>query len=577
MRVKAKSVLCSPLPKRVVILSALSLALAMGLPPAVRAQAAACDSAVPTVTLNKPSGSVCGFTDSTQVTGSTQSVSAYVGIPYAQAPTKEAGLRWKNTKALTAMPSTPVPFQAIQYGNICPQAPGGAPPPTSCPAATNCPSPLPTCTYPKPTQSEDCLYLNVWVPKGSPPASGWPVMVYIHGGAFIEGSGSAPLFDGTYLAATGNEIVVSFNYRLGVLGFLAMKGITDDNNNNFGFRDQIMALQWVQDNIQGFGGDKLNVTIFGESAGAMSVGLHALSSPSRKPLFKRAMMESNPLGVPYKDLPTATEVGNHFARWIVNGVWGCSAKCMQKKSVADLMTAEVSSKLTAWAVSPLKAGLKLESLLLWSPALDRTLLLKTQPVNAGGSLNVPMLLGTNQNEGTEFAFLAASGIKKKYKTFGPNYYSDMLGTLFGIDAGVEKQSSSRYACKTKGSDCTPQLANVFTDFLFTCSNRYLATHAPTPGDLYMYYFNQVPSSACFWPVACICSGQVCHADELPFVFNTPEAVCPTSYKFQPDEEKLSQMMSGFWNAFGSQGSPNGSWQPLGNSPNYNYYTLNENI
>jgi carboxylesterase type B len=555
---KAAAVPYFPLHTRILRVAALLLTLAVGAPLAGRAQYPTCAAGVPTIALNQPAGQLCGIQDTAQAAHGTVTASAYLGIPYAQAPA-----RWTNPQALTTAPWTGT-FPATQYGNICPQpVPSGALPP-SCPG-TSCPNPLPNCDLPPPNQSEDCLYLNVWVPTGTAPTASLPVMVYIHGGAFLEGSGSSPLFDGTYLAAQHNKIVVSFNYRLGVLGFLAMDGITTSANNNFGFRDQIQALQWIKSNIPSFGGDAGNVTIFGESAGAMSVGLHALSSSTSQPLFQRAMMESNPLGVPYKDLTTATTVGNYFAAKIVNGAAGCDVACMQAKTAQDLVQAELSPSLSKWAISPKAkpyygAGLGLEALLLWSPSLDGTLL-NGQPLNAGAQLHDSLLLGTNQNEGTLFAYLMASG----YTPFNKTHYSELLVVLFGFLNGVTKHS--RYACT--GTDCTPALANVLTDYLFTCSNRHLADAAPDDGgDVYMYYFNQVPSFACTWPAACICVGQVCHGDDLPFVFHTPQGVCP-SYQFSSAEEKLSASMAGDWASFASGTAP---WQAFGSTKLYE--TLN---
>lgn len=543
---REKSCRFSSLPLKIATL----LAFAVFAPLAGSAQAPPCNTAVPTVTLSQPSGAqLCGFQDTAQDNGSPLSAAAYIGIRYAQAP-----VRWQNPQALTT-PWTGT-FSATQYGNICYQSKPGPPPPTSC-TGTNCPNPLPACTQAKPTQSEDCLYLNVWVPNNTAPNAGLPVMVYIHGGAFLEGSGSTPLFDGVYLAAKHNVIVVSFNYRLGVLGFLAMDGITDATNNNFGFRDQIMALQWVQKNIGSFGGDKDNVTLFGESAGAMSVGLHALSSPTSKGKFKNALMESNPLGVPYKDMKTAVQVGNHFASKTLNG---CNAACMKSKSATDLVNAETSASFTKWAANPTflgGAGLKLEALLLWSPTLDGTLL-KGQPVNSGASLTAPMVLGTNQDEGTLFAVLAASA----FTPFDQSAYSNLLLALFGWGNDV----GTKYPCSA--SDCTATLAKVFTDFLFTCSNRRLAISAANTNNVYMYYFNQVPGFSCYWLAACVCAGQVCHGDELPFVFHTPAAVCPgPGYSFTADEEALSTRMAGDWAGFAAGTAP---WQPFGSTKLYEF-------
>ena len=142
---------------------------------------------------------------------------------------------------------------------------------------------------PLPPQSEDCLNLNLWVPSEAPPEGGWPVMVYLHGGSFTGGGGAVPIYDGTALARRG-VIVVTLNYRLGPLGFLALPGL-DEGNGNFGLLDQIAALRWVRENIGVFGGDPDRVTLFGESAGAMSA-CALLTSPLAGGLFSRVILQS---------------------------------------------------------------------------------------------------------------------------------------------------------------------------------------------------------------------------------------------------------------------------------------------
>ena len=170
-------------------------------------------------------------------------------------------------------------------------------------------------------QSEDCLFLNVWTPPGSGcsggqpcPQAKLPVMVFIHGGAFFLGSGGwkePALFDGTYLAVSANVVVVTFNYRLGALGFLQPAGVTTAGQVNVGFDDQQKALAWVQENIASFGGDKNNVTIFGESAGAMSVGLHATVASGSKGLFDARDHAEQSTGVALQEPRARLEDGGH--------------------------------------------------------------------------------------------------------------------------------------------------------------------------------------------------------------------------------------------------------------------------
>ena len=163
--------------------------------------------------------------------------------------------------------------------------------------------------------SEDCLYLNIWVPRTNPPYINKAVMVWIYGGGFYTGSSDLPLYDGKVLAAENDVIVVSFNYRVGSLGFLKLN--TADVPGNAGMMDQRMALEWVQRNIGYFGGSPRNVTIFGESAGAVSVGLHLLSPLSRR-LFTRAILQS---GAPQTNWATYTvEEGRRRSRELAKNI-----------------------------------------------------------------------------------------------------------------------------------------------------------------------------------------------------------------------------------------------------------------
>jgi len=500
--------------------------------------------------LQTPLGWICGIRASVTVPGKAPAVtvSEFLGIPYAQPP-----VRWKNPVALS-IPAWSGTYKAIQLGSICAQ--------NSTPAAVNCSF----------TGSEDCLFLNIYVPGNATAGSNLPVMVFIHGGAFVSGAGSD--YDGSQLAASGNVIVVTFNYRLGPLGFLALAG-TDASNSNVGFRDQIMALQWVKSYISSFGGDAANVTIFGESAGAMSVGLHALVSPPSRGLFQNALMESNLLGLPYKSLSEAEAFGAELSTSV--GCAGSSnpASCMGQQSAQGLVCAQVGSSMSIF-LAGLRAGL------VWAPAIDNSVITGQPMVSAGaGGLTVPMVLGTNLNEGTLFAVLSEQQAQAAQKPFGSPAYTGFIKSMFGPNA---PGALTRYPCLT--ADCTQPLSRLLTDYLFTCANRNLAktaTARTSSRNLYLYQFARVPPQGCnVRPNISECASQVCHGQELIYVFDQPQNVQGGGCAFgttNPGDQTLSNDIAAYWSNLAIGRTPNASglfgWPAF--APSGSYLVLDQNL
>lgn len=447
-------------------------------------------------------GDVCGK----GTTVGAMSVRVFLGIPFAE-DTGGAN-RWQ----------PPIPkaratgrIQATEFGPICPQDPetGGLPP-----------------------QSEDCLSINVWTPSGAAAGADLPVMVFIYGGSFDKGASAVPLYDGSYISATQNVVVVTFNYRVGALGFLA--GV-DGLAGNYGLRDQQLALQWVADNVQAFGGDPAQVMLFGESAGAMSVGLHLLSIPSSEGLFVSALMESNPFGLPYKTQAEATEFGTCF-----QAVLGCEAgglDCMRGKSAADIVDAQSNPLLV---VSALFKGLP--GFVLWAPSIDGTLVTQQPIAGLGAGLPKPTLLGTNKNEGTLFVYSALQALG--LTTLPAEAYHDILVVLFG----EANTASIEQVYPPVSGDNAPVLDQVTTDYLFFCANRHVAAAGVSP--VYAYEFTQL-SNFNIWPNVPECAEQVCHAAELPYVFHSASNIGAT---FTPAEDMLSQTMVAYWAAFSREGA-----------------------
>ena len=460
-------------------------------------------------------GSLCGaLTDASDG----KAVNAYLGIPFAESAGGQN--RWKPPVPKTAWQGT---FRATRLGPACPQNTDNM--------------------YP---QGEDCLSVNVWTPEGSRPEPR-AVMVFIYGGAFIYGNNADPLYDGAYTAAYGDVVVVSMNYRLGALGFLS--GVMDKKtgeeiNGNFGILDQILALDWVRDNIGAFGGDPEKVTIYGESAGAMSVRLHLLSSPGSESLFRAAIMESNPLGLPYKNLKQSHAIAKEFASNL-----GCPVDdvgCM-RAALPEVVLDAQQQKDFIWPVLFHGVG----DMLVWAPVIDGQVLTR-QPVEAAadGKLTKPVIISTNTNEALLFVERAKSGLG--WKTVSPFDYRLTMDFIFR-DHELREKIYGKYP--PVSGDITALISKVLTEYLFTCPSLDAASHASQ--ETWSYLFDHVPSFN-VWPMVPACADAVCHAAELSFVFHTPEG---RKGKFTPRENGLSNLMIGYWTGFAKSLHPAGGTYP----------------
>jgi carboxylesterase type B len=460
-----------------------------------------------TETVETTSGMVCGKV----VTADGREVHAFLGIPYAE--TTGGDNRWKDPipKATTSDL-----IEATVFGPACPQS---ANPPYSPPGEF----------------SEDCLSLNVWRRADVLEREPRPVMVWIYGGSFLSGGSSMPVYDGAYLSSTEDVVVVSLNYRLGALGFLA--GI-DGLEGNYGLKDQQLAFQWVKDNIGNFGGDPDQVTLFGESAGAMSVGLHLLSIPSSSTLFRGGIMQSNPLGIPYK---TPSEASTEAK--LLEALVGCSGQgidCLRSVDANDIVSEQSNAIIQMTSL----LGLQLAGFLVWSPVIDGSFLDEDPTINAEkGGLIHPVILGTTHDEGVLF-------VQEIAKAFGGSVsataYQSVLTLIFGSDNATD--IINLYGINPDG-DNSEFLTRIVTDYLFGCANRFVADRAVS--DLYAYEFNE--TSINVWPDIVQCDGKACHGDDLPFTFHTDEQI---GIQFTEAQNRLSEEMMGYWGAFATTLNPN---------------------
>lgn len=475
--------------------------------------------------IDSKAGPVCGKLVSSSTGKQAQ---AFLGIPFAESTAGDK--RW----------TAPVPKQpwtktraALQYGPICPQQISSPPTQLKATPHYNKLHSLKIKEFIKHVKKEvgyreDCLSINVWTPADAAPDADLPVMVFIYGGGFIAGDSSDPLYDGTYLAANKGVILVSFNYRLGVLGFLA----TDELSGNYGFMDQQLALNWVRDNIAGFGGDPDKVTLFGESAGAMSVGLHLFSAPDSKDLFRAGIMESNFLALPYKSLEDQKNVGNIFKQ----GLNCRDLACLKKTDVNTLIQAQDTFTLP---MSTVFSGAKFY--LPFAPAIDGELLTR-QPTVAvtEGKHDKPILIGTNKNE----AVLFVDG-----RSITPQDYAAWSASLFGLEF---QKTVARYPAQNNNSN-SALWALVQTDDFLLCSSRYLAKNSSAP--VYAYLFNHQPSFKVWGGPDCQTDDNVCHGAELPFVFHSADKI---GGQFTEQEAVLSALMVDYWTNFAKILNPNGN-------------------
>jgi len=336
---------------------------------------------------------------------------------------------------------------------------------------------------------------------------------------------------------------------LGALGWL----VNSQLDGNFGIKDQRLSLQWVQANIANFGGNPNQITIFGESAGAGSVGVHLMSSKS-KGLYNQAIMESNPFGLPFMDISQATAVGNKFASLV-----GCDDDdlvCLRNISVDDV----VNQQNNVFVIpDPFRQNL-LDIALTWAPVIDNDEVLY-QPIDAFAegefNTNIPVILGTNSAEGVMFVYGLLGGL------IGNNpiswiEYDLLLTAIYQEDVITVKDA---YPCDE--SDCRMTLSILLTHYLFTCPSRNvgfsIGNYSSSAG-IYFYNFNHSLSFNAWGPNFTFCQDYACHGAELPFVFHSAEAA---GYTFTSAEEVLSEAMVNYWANFAHTGNPsNGNTVPV---------------
>ena len=458
-----------------------------------------------------------------RIEGSEQDeLQVFRGIPYAAPPV--GPLRF-------AAPRPPDPWAGVRdctaYGGSAPQ------PPIMLPLPGMDVGP----------QDEDCLYLNVWTPAAD--GARRPVMVWIHGGAFVIGSGSQTIYDGSALARRGDVVVVTLNYRLGALGFLHLAELCPELEaaSNCGIRDQVAALGWVRDHIEGFGGDPEAVTLFGESAGGMSVGT-LLGTPSAQGLFARAIPQS---GAAHNlhDPTTATRVAAHLLETL-----GAAPR-----NAARVLREIPAEKLRdAQAQASLDLGTRL-GLLPFQPVADGDLLPvpPLEAVRSGLASGVALLVGTNRDEWKLFGFLDpelqsldAAGLRERAGRF-----SDDPEALIDV---------YRRASEASGASIEPRdlYFAIETDRVFRIpANRLAEAQHPHGAPVYFYRYD--------WEAG-FGGGMLgaCHAVELPFVFGAIGGEGADFFAATgPAAERMAEVTMDAWLAFARNADPSHGALPGG--------------
>ncbi len=455
--------------------------------------------------ITTPLGSIRGYVENNS--------RSYLGIPYAAPPL--AALRWRPPEPIAAWHGT---LDATELAESCPQF---APP------------------FNVLMGSEDCLYLNVWTPDQAA-VKPRPVMVWLHGGGFTAGKAAYRESDGQRLAAQSDSVIVAPSYRLGVFGFLAHADLAAEepmgSAGNYGIQDQAEALRWVRDNIEAFGGDPDNVTLFGQSAGGISVCAH-LVSPASAGLFHRAVIQSGPCDTPLSSLEQANRLGTELAAGLACDTAQDQLQCLRSKPTKQV--AEVLLPDPSFAFG--------EGYTHWWPVLDGTLIPQQflSAFEAGNFNQVPVINGATLDEGTLLVWLSHNFL---FRPLQAEQYLDRLEYLVG-SRQLAEVVAAQYPLENYATPLDA-LSEAFSDGFFNCMTRStslaLAGHVPLWA--YQFDYQEAPFLV---PGARL---KAFHSAEIQFVFGIPMSL--TLSRFEGEQIELSRIMMGYWTQFAASGDPN---------------------
>lgn len=431
-------------------------------------------------------------------------VKAFLGLPYAAPPAGD--LRWKAPEPVAKWKGE---RDATKFGAHCAQG-----------------KVFEDMIFQDGPGSEDCLFLNVYTPADASKKSKLPVMFWIHGGGYSGGGSSEPRHNGDFLPTKG-VVLVTINYRLGVFGFLATADLAKEANGmsgNYGLMDMVAALQWVKANIEQFGGDPNNVTIFGESAGSFAVST-LMASPMAKGLFHKAIGESGGAFSSVLSLDTLE------AREKADGEW---VDTLGVKSLAELRALPTDKILEA---APKKKG-------GFPPDIDGKLL--TEPVDKtyadGHQEHIPLLAGWNADEAS---FMGGRGMTVDgWKGMAGGVYKDKSADFLKLYPGDTDAQALRSAIDF-GSD----------SFIAFSTWKWLEAHRKTgESPVYRYHFELAALPSKYHP-----GTYAFHSDDIEYVFGTLDT--RPGETVRPEDRKLSDQFMSYWTNFAKTGDPNGPGLP----------------
>ncbi|XP_045207431.2 crystal protein-like [Mercenaria mercenaria] len=447
----------------------------------------------------------------------TEHANCFLGIPYAKPPTNE--LRWQPPEDPQVWTDV---YNATELKPGCPQH--------------GCFSTNPSFVCPKQT-SESCLFLNVFTPANASAAQMLPVMVYIHGGNFVHISASSPIYKGDYFANKGQVVLVTFDYRLGVLGFLYTGPKSSDAAGNYGIQDQRLALRWVNENIKYFGGDPEKVTLFGQSAGGQSIPIH-LMSEGTDDLFRNVIIESAPFDIPFKSPVEAVYLANLVLQFL-NCTQDDYMPCLRSKTADEIAQAQLESRAKPTSLKILEFFEPL------GPFVDGNIV-PYEPVYAiqhNQLRKVPVMIGTMTEEARIFV----------YEAWGkPVPPAEYLAILFATYPSHVDQMLKMYPYGS-ATDTRDNITKLGTDFIFTCATRNMSRHFYENGQNVFRFEFAHSFSFNGWGNFSYCEGHVCHGEEIVYVFHSADQ---SGFSFNEAEEVLSNQMIYYWTNFAYTSDPN---------------------